>query len=56
MASAKPLAIGRTLAMTAKPKTIDEYLATASDDKRVALERLRKLIKSVAPKAEECIS
>ncbi len=40
----------------AKPKTIDEYLAALSDDKRAALEKLRKTIKAVAPKAEECIS
>jgi uncharacterized protein YdhG (YjbR/CyaY superfamily) len=39
-----------------KPKTIDEYLAAVSDDKRVALEKLRKTIKATAPKAEECIS
>jgi uncharacterized protein YdhG (YjbR/CyaY superfamily) len=37
-------------------KTIDEYLATVSDDKRAALEKLRKDIKSVVPKGEECIS
>jgi uncharacterized protein YdhG (YjbR/CyaY superfamily) len=43
-------------AMRAKPKTIDEYLATLSEEKRAALERLRKTIKSVVPKAEECIS
>ncbi len=42
--------------MAAKPKTVDEYLAGLSDDKRVALERLRKSIRSAAPKAEECIS
>ena len=35
---------------------IDEYLATLSDDKRAALERLRKTIHSAAPRAEECIS
>jgi uncharacterized protein YdhG (YjbR/CyaY superfamily) len=39
-----------------KPKTIDEYLAGLSDEKRAALERLRKIIKATAPKAEECIS
>jgi uncharacterized protein YdhG (YjbR/CyaY superfamily) len=39
-----------------KPTTIDEYLATLSDDKRAALVKLRKTIKAVAPKAEECIS
>jgi len=39
-----------------RAKTIDEYLAALSDDKRSALERLRKTIRSAAPKAEECIS
>ena len=42
--------------MAAKPKTIDEYLALLSDDKRAALEKLRKTIRTAAPKAEECIS
>ena len=42
--------------MAAKPKTIDEYLAPLSDDKRAALEKLRKTIKAAAPEAEECIS
>ena len=42
--------------MAAKPKTIDEYLASLSDDKRAALEKLRKTIRGAAPKAEECIS
>ena len=42
--------------MAAKPKTIDEYLTAVSDDKRVALEKLRKTIRAAAPKAEECIS
>jgi uncharacterized protein YdhG (YjbR/CyaY superfamily) len=40
----------------ASPKTIDEYLARVSDDKRAALEKLRKAIKAAAPRAEECIS
>jgi len=39
-----------------KPKTIDEYLLALSEDKRSALEKLRKTISSAAPKAEECIS
>src|SRR5258708_11247275 len=39
-----------------KPKNIDEYLAAISDDKRAALEKLRKTIKAAAPKAEECIT
>lgn len=42
--------------MKAKPRTIDEYLAGVSDDKRAALEKLRKTIRAAAPKAEECIS
>ena len=42
--------------MSAKPQTIDEYLAPLSKEKRAALENLRRAIKSVAPKAEECIS
>ena len=42
--------------MAAKPRTIDEYLAALSDDKRAALEKLRKTIRAAAPKAEECIS
>ena len=42
--------------MGPKTKTIDEYLATLSNDKRAALERLRKTIRAAAPRAEECIS
>ena len=41
---------------TDKPNTIDQYLAALSEDKRAALERLRKTIRAAAPKAEECIS
>lgn len=40
----------------AKPKTIDEYLAVLDEDKRAALERLRKIIQTGVPEAEECIS
>jgi uncharacterized protein YdhG (YjbR/CyaY superfamily) len=42
--------------MPLKPKTFDEYLAALSDDNRAALEKLRKIIRSTAPKADECIS
>lgn len=42
--------------MASKPKTIDGYLAAVSDDKRAALEKLRKAIRAAVPKAEECIS
>jgi uncharacterized protein YdhG (YjbR/CyaY superfamily) len=39
-----------------KPETIDEYLAAVRDDQRAALQKLRKTIRSAAPRAEECIS
>ena len=42
--------------MLAKPQTIDEYLAPLSNEKRAALEKLRRAIKSAAPKADECVS
>lgn len=38
------------------PTTIDEYLALLSEDKRAALEALRRVIRAAAPDAEECIS
>ena len=40
----------------AKPKTVDEYLAALSNDKRAALERVRKIIRATAPGVEERIS
>jgi uncharacterized protein YdhG (YjbR/CyaY superfamily) len=43
-------------AMSDKPQTIDEYLSPLSSEKRATLEKLRKAIKSAAPKSEECIS
>lgn len=42
--------------MAAKTSTVDEYLAALSDDKRGALEKLRKTIRAAAPDAEECVS
>ena len=39
-----------------RPTTIDEYLSALSEDKRAALEKLRKTIQAAAPRAEECIS
>lgn len=39
-----------------KPTTIDEYLAGVPRDRRAALEQLRKTIRAIVPKAEECIS
>lgn len=42
--------------MPDKPRTIDQYLARVSDEKRAALERLRRIIRKAAPEAEECIS
>jgi uncharacterized protein YdhG (YjbR/CyaY superfamily) len=40
----------------AKPKSVADYLATVSEDSRVALEKLRSTIRAAAPAAEECIS
>jgi uncharacterized protein YdhG (YjbR/CyaY superfamily) len=39
----------------ATAKTFDGHLAALSPEKRAALEKLRKAIRSAAPKAEECI-
>ena len=36
--------------------TIDEYLARVGDEQREALEKLRRTIRKLAPRAEECIS
>ena len=41
--------------MSPKPRTIDEYLALLTNEKRAALEKLRRAIKSAAPEAQECI-
>jgi uncharacterized protein YdhG (YjbR/CyaY superfamily) len=41
---------------TRKPATIDAYLATVKGEKRAALDQLRKTIRAVVPRAEECIS
>lgn len=38
-----------------KPKSIDEYLATASAEQRIVLEKLRRTIHSAAPGAQEYI-
>jgi uncharacterized protein YdhG (YjbR/CyaY superfamily) len=40
----------------ARPTSPDEYLAALPDDKRSALEQLRRTIRAAAPQAEECIS
>lgn len=42
--------------MPRKPQTIDEYLAPLSSEKRGALEKLRRAIRSAAPKVQEGIS
>jgi uncharacterized protein YdhG (YjbR/CyaY superfamily) len=39
-----------------KPKTHDDYLAVVTEEKRRALQKLRKAIQAAVPKAEECIS
>lgn len=42
--------------MKGKHQSIDEYLADLSDEKRDALQNLRKTIRSAVPEAEECIN
>ena|ERR1700704_2897790 len=42
--------------MAQKPTTIDEYLATVKGETRRVLDRLRKTIRTIVPKAEECVS
>jgi uncharacterized protein YdhG (YjbR/CyaY superfamily) len=39
-----------------KVSTIDDYLATVTGERRRALDQLRKTIRSLVPRAEECIS
>ncbi len=46
----------RTSKLVRKVQAFDGYLAELSDDKRTALEKLRRAIRAAAPKAEECIS
>jgi uncharacterized protein YdhG (YjbR/CyaY superfamily) len=43
-------------AATHKPETIDEYLSPITPEKRAALNRLRRTIRTAFPRAEECIS
>ena len=46
----------RKIKPAAATKTIDGYLAALNPQQRAALEKLRKAIRSAAPKAKECIS
>ena len=39
-----------------KPASMDAYLATIKGDRRAALDKLRKTIHAIVPRAEECIS
>ena len=39
-----------------KAKTIDGYLSTLSAERRAPLDQLRRTLRSLVPKAEECIS
>jgi uncharacterized protein YdhG (YjbR/CyaY superfamily) len=42
--------------MPAKPKTIDAYLTALGPERRPPLDKLRATIRSILPRAEECIS
>lgn len=43
-------------AKVAPPKTVDQYIASAPEEQRSALTRLRQTIKAAAPKADETVS
>jgi uncharacterized protein YdhG (YjbR/CyaY superfamily) len=43
-------------AVAKKPLTIDAFLSGLSDEKRAALEKLRRTIRAAAPGVEECIA
>lgn len=43
-------------AKPASPKSVDDYLARASNDQRTALEKIRRTIKAAAPNATESLS
>ncbi len=45
-----------TVRTARKPTTVDAYLATVKGEKRAALDELRKTIRAVVPRAEECVS
>jgi uncharacterized protein YdhG (YjbR/CyaY superfamily) len=42
--------------MAGKPTSIDDYLSRLPDDQRVALEKLRRMIRAAVPNAEEAIN
>ncbi len=42
--------------MNQTPASIDDYLETLDGERRAALERLRRTIRAILPRAEECIS
>ena len=42
--------------MARKATTIDQYLASVRGERRAALDRPRRSIRIIVPKAEECIS
>jgi uncharacterized protein YdhG (YjbR/CyaY superfamily) len=44
------------LTVKKKPADIDEYLAGVDEPRRALLQRLRRTIRSIIPRAEECIS
>jgi len=43
-------------AVKRKQKTIDDYLRSVRGDRRQTLDALRRTIRKIVPKAEECIS
>lgn len=44
------------MAKRSKPGTIDEYISAAPSEHQPILEKIRKIIRQAAPRAEETIS
>jgi len=42
--------------MPTRTKTVDDYLAALPREQRAALEGIRKTVRAIVPKGEECIS
>jgi uncharacterized protein YdhG (YjbR/CyaY superfamily) len=52
----KPANAGGGLLVAKRARTIDEYLAKQDAASRAALQKVRRAVLAVAPKADECIS
>jgi len=53
---AKKRASAKPAKASGKPKNFDDYCARVNVEQRIALEKLRHVIRAIVPQAEECIS